>query len=375
MAPDTLSGDELRRLRLHSQHLDRQARVASAAPAEIVRASGGIQAQDVYAGPLSVRVRGHGLQAIDVDRARQQERSIVRTWVMRGTLHFIPAADARWMLALLGPIFIRKNNGRRVELGLDETASQRGVQLLLEVLAKNGPQTRAELVEQLDQRGFPLAGQARIHLIGLAAQQGLIIQGADRGRQPTFVRLDDWVASDPSTLPASPEVELARRHIRAFGPTTPDDFSAWSGLSLTQSRTAWKEIPDPLIQFSTATGPVWMFQSAFGIFQAEPPQPLSVRLLPAFDTYLLGYRSRDLVLPPVYATRIQAGGGVLNPALLVDGYVLGQWKLMRKRNGMEVQVTAFEELSREVLDGLEEELSELSVFYNSQMSLRVEKSY
>jgi hypothetical protein len=96
-------------------------------------------------------------------------------------------------------------------------------------------------------------------------------------------------------------------------------------------------------------------------------------LLPAFDTYLLGYRSRSLVLPPAYAARIQAGGGVLNPALLVDGRVLGQWKLMAKLNTIEVQVTGFEDLSREVLDGLEEELAELSTFFNSPTKLQLEK--
>jgi hypothetical protein len=373
LAPQTLSDDELRKMRLYSQRLDQQARRDGADPAEIVRYSAGIQAQDVKAGPLSVRVRGHGLHAGDVDRARQEERSIVRTWVMRGTLHFIPAEDICWMLGLLGPIFIRSGHGRMVSLGLDDATAEQGIQLLLSILSQDGPFTRAEIVEQLRNRGFPLEGQARIHLLGLAALQGRIIQGADRGRQPTFGLLEDWLGTVQAASPESPAAELARRHLRAFGPTTPADFAVWSGLSLTQARGAWKEISDPLVEFSTSGGAAWMLRSAVEAYEEILPQPLSVRLLPAFDTYLLGYRNRDLVLPPAYATRIQAGGGVLNPALLVDGRVLGQWKLVAKRAGMEVQVTEFEELSREVLDGLDEELAELSTFFNSRTSLRVEK--
>jgi hypothetical protein len=353
--------------------LDQGARLDGANLAEIVRDSAGIQAQDVHAGPLSVRVRGHGLHIGYIDRARLQDRSIVRTWAMRGTLHFIPAEDACWMLGLLGPVFIRSGHGRRVALGLDDATAEQGIQLLIDILSQDGPLTRAEIVEQLRNRGFPLEGQARIHLLGLAALQGRIIQGADRGRQPTFVLLDDWLGSVQVASPESPAAELASRHLKAFGPTTPADFSTWSGLSLTQARSAWKEISDPLVEFSTSGGAAWMLRSAVEAYEAILPQPLSVRLLPAYDTYLLGYRNRDLVLPPPYATRIQAGGGVLNPALLVDGRVLGQWRLQAKRDGMEVQVTAFEELSREVIEGLDEELEELSTFFNSATSPRVEK--
>src|SRR5262245_50969124 len=117
--------------------------------AQIVRDCGGIQAQDAHAAPLSARARGAGLTTADVARARCEERSIIHTWAMRGTLHWLATEDVGWLLALLGPIFIRSNQKRRAELGLDEDTCARGIGFLREALAAQGPLTRARIVAEL----------------------------------------------------------------------------------------------------------------------------------------------------------------------------------------------------------------------------------
>ncbi len=216
MAPIQLSLEQLRTFRWRSQGLPGRER---ATPAEIVKAVCGVQAQDPAAGMLSIWARGAGFDSADVERARLEERSLVRTWAMRGTLHFVATEDAGWLLGLLGPAFIPANQARRVELGLDEATCARGLDLIREILSGQGPLSRAELGQRLAGRGLALEGQALPHLIGLAALKGLVCLGPDRGNHASVVLLEDWVRIGPA---------LARDEAHgAAGPALPGGL--WPG--------------------------------------------------------------------------------------------------------------------------------------------------
>src|SRR5438309_8094626 len=138
-----LSDDQIRILRLRSQKLAPQQPGASTSVAHVVKEVCGIQAQDANAAALAVRIRSTGLVASDVEHARVQERTIIRTWGMRGTLHLLATEDISWLLPLLGPIFIAGGQRRRAELGLDEDICARGIHIIRNVLANLGPLTRA----------------------------------------------------------------------------------------------------------------------------------------------------------------------------------------------------------------------------------------
>src|SRR5437588_9080827 len=157
--PISLSDDQVRFLRLRAQKLTAQQPGALTSVAHVVKELCGIQAQDARAATLAVRVRSAGLVAADVEYARVQERSVVRTWGPRGTLHLLAAEDLGWLLPLLGPVFIAGGRRRRAELGLDEDTCAKGVRIIRDVLGHQGALTRAELVEQLAIRGIRIEGQ------------------------------------------------------------------------------------------------------------------------------------------------------------------------------------------------------------------------
>src|SRR4051812_566347 len=209
-------------------------------PYEVVRAVAGVQAQDSVAGALSIRVRTRGLTRADVDRALYEERSIVRLWAMRGTLHLVPSEDAAWLVDLLGPLGITGSLRRLQQLGVPAEDVPRAIELIRDTLAEHGPLTRAELMEPLARAGITTDGQAAAHLPGLAAYQGLVCNGPIRGGKPTYVLRDDWLGSDLPRLPREQAVaELVRRYLRAFGPAEPEDFASWSGLPLRDARAGW----------------------------------------------------------------------------------------------------------------------------------------
>jgi len=369
-----LSDDQVRFLRMHAQRLIPQQVDAVTGVAHVVKELCGLQAQDAFAATLAVRVRSTGLVAADIENARVQERSVVRTWGMRGTLHLLATEDLSWLLPLLGPVFVAGGRRRRAELGLDEDTCARGIRIMRNVLASQGPLTRDELVEQLATHGIRLEGQARPHLLGRAALEGVICLGPDRGAEPTYVLLSDWVDQEHRGHPLSEvaaHTELTRRYLNAYGPATPKDQMTLSGMPMSKTRAAWQHIAGELMEVEVAGSPAWMLKTSAAWLDELAAHTPIVRLLPRFDIYLLGYQNRDLAVPRQHAKRINAGGGIVHPALLVDGRAIGTWKSRRQKNHVDVMVEPFDPLAPELHPGLEAEVTDLSRFLGLKTTLHV----
>lgn len=367
----SLSDDHVRLLRLRAQRLAPPSRNTAASVARIVKEVCGIQAQDASAASLAVRVRSSGLVAADVELARVQERAIIRTWGLRGTLHLLATEDLGWLLPLLGPVFVAGDRRRREELGLDEDTCMRGISILRSILANAGPLTRAELVEQLGAHGIHLEGQARPHFLYRAALEGVICCGPDQGTEPTYVLLSDWIdrgRTGPSLSEVAAYGELTRRYLDAYGPATSQDQAAWSGLPLSKIRPAWQHMADQLLEVAVAGVPAWMLKERAAELDQLAAQTPIVRLLPRFDIYLLGYQKRDLAVPPQHAKRINAGGGMIHPTVMVDGRIIGTWKSARKRGQLDVVVEPFDP---QVYSGLDAEISDLARFLEMPCTLHV----
>ncbi len=165
--------------------------------------------------------------------------------------------------------------------------------------------------------------------------------------------------------------ELVRRYLAAYGPAEPEDMAAWSGLSVSQARAGSEMVSGELLEVEFGRSPAWILKSRAAWLDEHPGGRVVVRFLPSFDPYLLGYRNRDLSVPQRYANRVHPGGGVLRPALLVDGVVAGTWKLRRSRDGLFVSVEPFESLSFEVSGALENEVQDLGRFYEVNATLIV----
>src|SRR5690349_20419539 len=257
----------------------------------VVRAVCGVQAQDADAARLAVRARSEGLVAGDVDGAE----GVVRLWAWRGTLHLLAREDVPWVLSLVAPGAMRGVAARWRSLGLADEVYARARAAIVERLAE-GPATRAELRSALAEAGVDASGQRLPHLVRRAALEGLLHHPLDG----TFAALSG-VADAPPREDAL--AELGRRYAAAYGPASAEDLAAWSGLPARDARAAW-----------VAGGPTGAGGGA-GV----------VRVLGAFDTYLLGYRERPVA--PEFEKRVWPGGGWIHPVVLVDGVAAGTWRL------------------------------------------------
>jgi Winged helix DNA-binding domain len=395
--PTRVTGDQVRWQRMRAQRLTgpRPAEVAG-----VVRAVAGLQAQDTPASRLAVRARSTGLDQGAVRRACDRDRSVVRTWAMRGSLHMVAAEDVGWLVALLGPTFAAAGRRRRLQLGLDEEVCERALDALPAVLA-DGPLSRAELVRALAANGVRVepTGQAPAHLVGYAALRGLVCRGPDLdGDEPSYVLLEDWVgagrggprmgrggpgdrrgvppfdravhrAPDPDDALA----ELARRYLGGHGPAAPEDLAAWSGLPVGRARHAFELAAGGLREVELGGRRLWTAGGAPAPAAGSTATGPVVRLLGRFDDYLLGWRGRDLILEASFARRIQAGGWI-HPALVVDGRVAGSWRARRTGDRLEVAVEPFgDRLPRGILPALEAEAADLGRFLGLRPALRLDR--
>ena len=315
---------------VNAQRLDDASRADGADVAEVVRAVVGLQAQDAGAGSLGVRARLADSTKSAVDRARFEDRTVVRIWVMRGTLHFIAAEDARWMIALLGSVGLRRSAKRIASMGVD---SDEAMDAVRSALAEHGPLTRQELADHARRRGVRLADdpQAPAHLAGRAALKGHICEAEPRSGKPTYVLTDDWLGADggrPFDRDAA-VVELARRYLAAHPPAAPQDFASWSGLPIADARAGFAAIERDLDEVRV------LDRDAYVMRGSEPAEGRVVRLLPAWDNFLLAHRNRALTVRPEQEIGIMPGGGILRPSVMVDGRIEGGWRLDRGKPAIE----------------------------------------
>ncbi len=321
-------------------------------PADVVRWMGATQAQDAAQAAWAVGLRSAGATVGDVERAIA-DREIVRTWPMRGTLHLVPAGDARWMVGLSEARMIASTRRRREQLGLDDATMTRCLRLFASALPGGGPMPRSRMLRLLADAGVDPGGQRGYHVLWYAAQVGLICQGPRAGAEDTFALLDEWVPGGETLSREVALATLAGRYVASHGPATVHDFAWWAGLTVGDARLGLDGAQGMLTSVPSGGKSYWV--------AGGPPVPElgraglpEVYLLPGFDEYLLGYRDRDAVLNPAHARRVVPGAnGVFFPTVIVDGQVAGTWKRRFTGGAVEITVSPFGNLDAlgDLIDG------------------------
>lgn len=323
--------------RLHNQRL---AGPRPITPAQAVAWLGALQAQDYASAIWAVGLRCQAATAASIAEAIAG-RTIVHTWLLRGTLHFVAAADLRWLLALLGPGLVAGSQHRHRQLELDEATFARSFQVLESALRDGRSGTRKDVMAAMEHAGVSTAGQRGYHILARAALEGLICFGPLRGKQQTFVWLDAWVPTGKNLDRAEALAELAARYFGSHGPATLQDFAWWSGLRAADARTGLEMVRSQLVDVTVDGQAYWMPGDA-----PVPPIPSpTVHLLPAFDEYYLGYRARGTVLDSQFDKRVVSSNGVFRPMIVVDGQVVGTWQRALKKGTVVVTPAPFRPLT------------------------------
>lgn len=304
---------------------------------------GAIQAQDFGASRWAIGTRLAGATDEAIAQAIS-EGAVLRTHLFRGTWQLVTPADVRWMLGLVAARVLSGRTAREASLGLDARVLRRSRAALERALAGGVHLTRPELAERLARAGVQADGVPLSHLLQRAELEGLVCSGVLRRKTITYALLDERApaprAPGPTTR-AEALRELALRHVRGRGPVRAADLAWWAGIGLREARAALEDAR-PAVEPERFEGEqLWRAAAS----TAAPPPPGAGHLLPAFDEYLVGYRDRGEMIAEEHARLVNDGGGMLAPAAVVGGKVLGVWARTVKGRAAEVAITPFVRLA------------------------------
>jgi Winged helix DNA-binding domain len=286
-------------------------------PVDVAERLLAVQGQDPRGARLAIRARTEGVDAADVDRALTDDRSLLITWLNRGTLHLVRAEDYPWLQALTAPGHFASCRRRLRQEGVSDDEGERAMERIEKVLAEEGPLSGKDLRERLTSADLPTAGQAFIHLMFMAAARGILVRGPMIGRQHAYALVRDWLGPLPSVDRDTALAELARRYLAGHGPAGDRDLSRWAGLPLRDARAGLGAIASELLERDGGL---------VDLRKRPPSAPLPPpRLLGAYEPVLLGWTSRDDIVGP--HKRLVTINGIFRPFALVDGRAVAIWKL------------------------------------------------
>jgi Winged helix DNA-binding domain len=344
--------DELLRRRLTSQLLAGPVPRGPAAVLGVTERLLAIQAQDPRGARLAIRARSRGAAAADVDRALSEDRSILITWLCRGTLHTVTADDYPLLQALTTPQLVTASDRRLAQEGVSRAGVRRAITAIERALADDGPLGIASLRERVRGAGVRTAGQAMIHLLFRASLEGRIVRGPVVGAEQRYALVSDWLpsaANEVARIAADRERalrELALRYLAGHGPADARDLAKWAGLTLRDARAGLGALSGRLRERDGG-----LVELGGRPRIAGPPGP---RLLGAFEPLLMGWCSREGVLGQ-HDARVVSGGIFRAFAFVFASDAdhpagpVGTWKF--SRDG--VELSPFNRLDDRLQDALE----------------------
>ncbi len=324
----------IKRIRMRSQQLEAP---RFDTPRQLVSWMGAMQGQDYVMSQWAVglRLKRPSLTAVQ-EALRNGE--ILRTHIMRPTWHLVAAEDIRWILPLtadrLRKAFESYVKGSGVTVS--EADYQRGNELIHDMLVGGNARTKAEIAERLSGAGLPTENNLVNTFLFRGEVDGLICSGPDKGNKVTYALLDERVPAQAVVTREEALARLAERYFRSHSPATLQDFSWWSGLSLTEAREAMGYIRGQLVTDRLEAQEMLVHESC-----QEAEEKGIVHLMPSYDEYLISYKDRSPVLDLQHCRQAYTPYGIFYPVLLRDGRIVGNWKKTGNGAKMKIDHTLF----------------------------------
>jgi hypothetical protein len=361
------SSEQIHAFRLRRHHLlDRSAKDL----VTICRDVCGVQAQIMSAAQLQLWARNHAITPEMVNDALWKTRSLVKTSLMRQTLHLVPADEF--------PLYIAAHKNARAKAVLSIMARCKVTReeadalsaLILEEL-KAGPAPRAAITAAVRPK---VSKRLRVwmdkvwSIIRLPVIEGLVCYGPGEGNQATFIRTEHWLPAqsrvdEAKVDPVQAQKELFRKYLRAYGPATLHDFAHWSLISMAEVKALRPLVDSEVVEYDG----LLVLREDMKTLQATSPETDSVHLLPYFDVYLLAHRFKEHFLKPQFYKRVYRNQGWISPVVLINGEIAGVWSYKLSPKAAEIEVDLFAQVGSRVRKQIKDRAAELAKLFRSPL--------
>ncbi len=370
--PLTLPESNIHSFRLHRHYLIDRASKGSVE--NVVKNIGGLQAQLDSAARIALWARVQDLKPEEIDKALWDNHTLVKTWSMRGTLHFLAASDFPLYVSAMRNSGLKTARQWLIRHGIKTENFESISKSIVEVLA-SGPMTKKELcvciVDRLGSNVKPMIERVWGDLIKIPAMEGSICFGSQRDKEVTYTLQDQWVQGKSNPTEKEAQSWLLRRYLRSFGPATVQDFSKWSGLSIKDTKSVIKSLLNELVEIDMNGEKGFLLEEDLDVIQSIDIQDGLVCLLPTFDNYMLAHRDKSHLIDQKYYKRVYRRAGWLSPVVLVDGRVAGVWSHRLKGKKLLVDVEMFKPMGHEIHDRIEHEASDLGRFMDAEAKIQI----
>lgn len=337
-------------LEIAHQRLQNQRMIGSSfkSPSEVVHWLGAVQAQDFAGSKWSLGLRIPNSRETLINKSFQ-EGSILRTHLLRPTWHFVTPADIRWLLALSAPRVHAVNAFMYRKVELDEKVYKK-TNAIMEKALRDGKQlTRDELRDAFTKAGIKTEGEQRMTYIMMQAElDGLICSGPRKGKQFTYMLLEERVPQAKKPAREEALALLATRYITSRGPVTVQDFARWSGLTVSDAKRGIESVKSQF-QNETISDQTYWFPENQKPVKIKAPL---IHLLSIFDEYISGYKDRSAMGSEEFSEKLKAMGNALTYIIILNGQVIGTWKRILEKKTVIILADLFIPLKKDQKEAL-----------------------
>ncbi|WP_439656818.1 winged helix DNA-binding domain-containing protein [Lentzea sp. HUAS TT2] len=297
---------------------------------DVVASLGAMQGQDYGQSLWAIGLRTAQGRIADVEEALQTGR-VVRTWLMRGTIHYVLAEDVRWMLGLFGARDLARLTPKAWQYHhMTPELMSLARKTFVEALTGGGCLTRREMIDLMAGVGIPDDRQQSYFTFIHLAQEGLVVPGPPRGKEQTFVLLDEWAPKQRSLEGDEAMAVLAARFFGSHGPATLADFANWCGIGVREASRGLEAVKDSLVREEFDGKEYWLppdLTPGSGAF-----------VLPAYDELVIGYKDRSAFFTRYDEIPISTYNGMFYATIIEDGQIAGLWRRVMKKTSVDVEL-------------------------------------
>ena len=366
---ESLSQAQVAGFRLRRHHLVCRAPLKSLV--EVVRDVVGVQAQLMSAAQLALWARVEGITREDVTEALWRERSLVKTWCMRGASHLLATADLPVCVGGLLRNGLRREREWLAKRGVSQAEAEAMIRAVVEAL-DDEILTRKKLA----QRVFAVLGSKAKRwvehswggIVKQACLQGLVCFGPNRGKEITFVRCDKWLPRLKNMPVEEAEETLLRRYLHGYGPAGLRDFATWSGMTVGEAVPILERLGSDVVEVEVEGKSGLALREDLEELQnaaLDDHEEQHVRLLPSFDCFMLGHKDKSHLVYEAYYKRVYRKAGWLSPVVLVNGHASGVWSHKQRGKRLHVTIELFTKISRNIRKGIDKEATDLARLFDT----------
>jgi uncharacterized protein YcaQ len=372
-APSPTRTDAVANFRLQRHHLsDRPAQKRDVVT--ICRDMCGVQAQVMSAAYLQLWTRNHALTRPQIEDALWKTRTLVKTSLMRQTLHLIPTDEFPLYIAALRPSRFAQAMRVMERCRIPRDESEALIPLIMKTLSA-GPLSRPAIAAAIRPKA---SKQVRFwmenswSLVRLPVAEGLICYGRGKGNEIVFIRTDHWLPKLKREPMSATEAQCAlfRKYLRTYGPATLTDFSHWAGIPMQEVKPLHVFLEPELAELPGGKKNRFLLREDAAALRERTSSSPSIRLLPNFDSYLLAHREKDHLLSAQHYKRVYRNQGWISPVVLINGAIAGVWSHRVQGKRLLVNIEPFGKLSKSERAGIEREADSLALFFDSELDLK-----